>query len=215
VAKSKTRRAFEERAPAEEADASFKHAIFIYEAANLADDLRVCADIGRLFRALPDAATTRVVHGSSLDEAAMLVDAFKNENCGSGFSLAILNLNNFGSVEEFQFLMRKNVLGDPRTIFLGTLRYMNGAVYTEARAKVDREDQLRFGAPSCIDCYVAAGRAEIPPRTARLAAAYLKDADERARVGRDGSLFMQRTSPALEELYKIPSAFYGNRLTKK
>jgi len=215
VSKSKTRRAFEERAPAEEAETSFKHAIFIFEAAGLADNLRVCADIGRLFSALPDAATTRVVYCGSVDEAAMLIDAFKHETCGSGFSLAIVNLNQFGSVEELKFLMRKDVLGDPRTIFLGTLRFMNGAVYTEARGKVDREDQLRFGAPSCIDCYVAAGRAEIAPRTARLASAYLKDADERARVGRDGSVFMQRTSPALEELYKIPSAFYGNRLTRK
>ena len=145
----------------------------------------------------------------------MLIDKFKHKPCGSGFSLAILNLNNFGSVEELQFLLRKDVLGDPRSIFLGTLRSMNGALYSEARAKVDREDQMRFGAPSCIDCYVAANRAEIPPRTARLASAYLKDADERSRVGREGSVFMQRTSPALDELYKIPSAFYGTRLTRK
>ena len=214
MSKSKTRKAFEEVAAPDD-KRSFKHAIFLYEAAKLDEELRVCADIVRLFGALPEAATTRLILCGSVDEAAGKIDSFKHKTCGSSFSLAVINLNLFESLSELEFLMRKDVLGDPRSIFLGTLRHMSGRVYTEAKEKIGREDELRFGAPSCLDSYTAAGRAEIPPRIARLAKAYLQDADERSRVGREGSVMMQRTSPALDELYKIPTAFYGTRLTRK
>jgi hypothetical protein len=88
---------------------------------------------------------------------------------------------------------------------------MTGPVYAEAKNKVIIEDEIRFGAPSCIDSYGASNRAECYGRLGKLIGAYLRDSEERTRVGRKGSLFLQRTSPALEELYKIPTAFYGNR----
>ncbi|MEI6233106.1 MAG: hypothetical protein WCT04_08635 [Planctomycetota bacterium] len=110
--------------------------------------------------------------------------------------------------------MQKNVMGDPRTIFVGTMRHMAGPVYTEARSKVLREDEVRLGAPSCIDSYGASNRDEIFERIGKLTAAYLRDAEERSRIGKTGTALLQRSSPALEELFKIPTAFYGNRLKR-
>lgn len=192
----------------------FKDALFVFELGTLPDELKVCRRIIDEFKRMPESQSTFVASASSVDSAAIQIDAFKNMHCGSGFTLAIFNLNLLDNVDEFHFLMQKSVLGDPRTIFVGTMRHMASAVYTEARNKVIREDELRFGAPSCIDSYGASNRDEVFARVGKLAAAYLLDSEQRSRVGKTGTVFMQRTSPALEELYKIPTAFYGNRLKR-
>jgi hypothetical protein len=190
---------------------SFKDAMFVLEMGGLSEDLKVCAEIVREFKTTAEAQTTYIVTATSVEDAAEKIDAFKNAHCGSGFTIALINLNMFEELDEFKFLMQRSVLGNPRTIFVGSMRHMTGPVYTEARNKVIREDEIRFGAPSCIDSYGASNRGEVFGRLGRLAAAYLRDSEERTRHGKTGSLFMQRTSPALEELYKIPTAFYGNR----
>ncbi len=189
----------------------FKHALFVFELATLPEELKVCNDIVREFKTTPEGQTSLIANAGSVDEAALKIDDFRNQHCGSAFTLAIFNLNMLESLDEFQFLMQKSVLGDPRTIFVGSMRHMAGPVYAEARNKVIREDELRVGAPSCIDSYSASNRDEVCPRIGKLAALYLRDSEERARVGKSGSVFLQRTSPALDALYKIPSAFYGLR----
>lgn len=192
----------------------FKHALFVFELATLPDDLKVCDNIVREFKKTLEGKTTFIASAGTVSEAALKIDDFKNQHCGSGFTLAIFNLNMLEKLDEFQFLMQKSVLGDPRTIFVGSMRHLAGPVNAEARNKVIREDELRFGAPSCIDIYSAANRDDVSARIGKLAAAYLRDSDERARVGKSGSIFLQHSSPALDELYNIPSAFYGNRIKR-
>ncbi|HLX60093.1 MAG TPA: hypothetical protein VKX17_02310 [Planctomycetota bacterium] len=208
----KIRKSFEDEV--EVAAPSFKDALFVFEMAELPEDLKVCPEIVREFKKTAEAQTTCIVTAGSVLDAAEKIDKFKNRHCGSSFTLALINLNQFEDVDEFKFLMQRSVLGNPRTIFVGTMRHMTSAVYTEARNKVLLEDELRFGAPSCIDSYGASNRGDVYGRIGRLAAAYLRDSEERTRVGKTGSVFLQRTSPALEELYKIPTAFYGNRFKR-
>ena len=209
----KTRMAFEDYEQQVEAPGppSFKDALFVLEMEKLPEDLKVCGEIVREFKKSVEAQTTYIVTSTSVEDACEKIDAFKNRHCGSGFTLALINLNMFEELDEFKFLMQKTVLGNPRSSFVGTMRHMAGPVYAEARNKVIFEDEVRFGAPSCIDSYGASNRGEIYERLGRLAAAYIRDSEERTRVGKKGSLFLQRTSPALDELYKIPTAFYGNR----
>ena len=206
------RKAFED--DGEPAPPSFKDALFVLEMAELTEDLKVCPEIVREFKKTAEAQTTCIVTAGSVADAAEKIDKFKNRHCGSSFTLALINLNMIEDVDEFKFLMQRSVLGNPRTIFVGTMRHMASAVYGEARNKVLLEDELRFGAPSCIDSYGASNRGDVYGRLGRLAAAYLRDSEERTKVGKTGSVFLQRTSPALEELYKIPTAFYGTRLKR-
>jgi hypothetical protein len=210
---SKARKFFEDEAEPP-GRPCFKDALFVFELDDLSEDLKVCKQIVREFKRTAEGQTTFIVQVGSIEEAAAKIDEFKHQNCGSGFTLAIMNLNLFDSVDELKFLMDKGVLGNPRTIFVGSMRHMAAPVYAEARSKVIREDEIRFGAPSCIDSYGASNRGDVYARIGKLAAAYLRDADERSRVGRVGTVFMSRTSPALEELYKIPTAFYGSRLKR-
>ena len=207
-----SRNVFEERA-GKQGRPCFKDALFVFRDAALPDDLKVCGEIVSEFRKTPEAQATCIVMAHSVEKSAMKIDDFKNQNCGSGFTLAIFNLNLFDGLDELKFLMQKKVLGDPRTIFIGSMRHMAGPVYAEARSKIIREDELRMGAPSCIDSYGVSTRADVPARISRLAAAYLRDSEERTKVGKQASsLYLQRTSPAIEELLKIPTAFYGSRL---
>ena len=206
-----TRKVFEEEAEAP-GRPSFKDALFVFELATIPDDLKVCKKIVQEFKRTAEGQTTFVATAGSIDEAAQAIDDFKNHNCGSSFTLAIMNLTMLESVDEFKFLMQKSVMGDPRTIFVGTMRHMAGPIYTEARNKVIREDEIRFGAPSCIDSYGPSNRTDVFARIGKLAAAYLQDSEARTRASKTGTVLMQRTSPALEELFKIPTAFYGTRL---
>src|SRR4051812_33987155 len=113
-------------------------------------DLKVMTALAETFKTLPEAATTRVETADNLEQAAVQIDAFKAITCGSAYSLAIINLNMMSDIRELEFLLRPKVLGDPRTIFMASLRSMVGDAYAMARDKVQRESEIRGRSPSCI-----------------------------------------------------------------
>ena len=84
----------------------------------------VWAKLAANLAAGPVSLLTHATIADSLDEAAVCVDTFKAKNCGSAYTLAVLNLNMFGSSDEFNFMMQASVLGDPRMIFIASLKSM-------------------------------------------------------------------------------------------
>lgn len=189
---------------------AWKDAIFMFESAAVPDELKIIEHIAVEFRKLsPDTSTLlQICH--SLEHAASSIDAFKAKTCGSAYSLAIVNLNMFGTREEFNFLMQPTVLGDPHIIFLASLKSMAGDCYAFAKNKVNRESETAFGAPSCIDCYAASNREEAAGRLAKLAVAYLQEAEERLKAKRSGTAILL-DSEALRQLRSSTTTYYGTR----
>jgi hypothetical protein len=99
-----------------------RDSVFMYESRDLPGDLQVMEQISKKFGTTPEAATTFWQVSCSLEEAAKNIDTFKAKTCGSTYNLAVINLNMFAKGDELAFLLRPDVLGDPRTIFLCSLR---------------------------------------------------------------------------------------------
>jgi hypothetical protein len=189
---------------------SWKDAIFMFESASVPDELKLVDSIAERFKPFPEAENTLIQVTHSLEEAAVVIDKFKARTCGSAYSLAVVNLNMFGNMQEFNFLMSPSVLGDPRIIFVASLKSMAGESYAFAKNKVHREGETSLGAPSCIDCYSAANREEASERLAKLACAYLHEFDERANAKR-GRTSVLLNSEALNQLKNSTTTYYGNR----
>lgn len=190
----------------------YKRAIFMFEAEALPDDLKVVKSIAEEFQTLPEARTTLVQVAHTLEEAAPQLDNFKALMCGSSYSLAVINLNMMTRVEEIDFLLRRDVLGDPRTIFLGSLRYLVGEAYALAREKVQRENQNPKGhSPSCLDCYSAHNREEAAPRVSGLAVAYLHELEELEKARREGRILAGQGQAAAFQK-KSATTFFGGTM---
>lgn len=187
----------------------FKDAIFMYETKDLPDELKVMDGIYEEFEVLPEKQTTLVQLAHNLEEAAPLIDEFKARSCGSPYSLAIINLNMFHT-DELNFIMRPEVLGDPQTIFLASLKYMVGDAYALARDKSLRESDSIERSPSCVDCYGVHNRDSTYGRVAQLAAAYLREAEIRTQARRRGQV--PDTASAVEQLKKSQTTFFGKKM---
>ena len=190
----------------------FKDAVFFFESSSVPDELKVVTSIATAFKELPAAATTLATSSDGLDDAAAKLDDFKNKTCGSAYSLAVINLNMMNDPRELQFLLQPNVLGDPRTVFLASLRYMVGDAYSMSRNKVLRESESRERSPSCIYRYSAANKQEICKPVAELIAAYLKEAEELLRSRQSGTRMLTDTHAA-KLLKNSETAFFGKRFT--
>jgi len=188
---------------------SWKDGIFMYESRQVPEELQIVSLIARAFKDEPEHSTTLVQVTHSLDEAAGFVDNFKAQTFGSASSLAVVNLNFFGTMQEFNFLMQPDILGDPRMIFVASLKSMTGEQYTFAKSQVQRERETSLGGPSCIDCYSANNREEAAARLGKLMAAYLREGEERMRLKRSGTFVLH--SEVLEQLRASTTTFYGNR----
>lgn len=188
----------------------FKDSIFLYEPVNVPAELKVVEGIAKLFEAVPG-STTYVQFASTLESAAVQIDDFKSKTCGSPYSLAVINLNMMTDVREIDFILNPRVLGDPRVIFLASLKYMVGEAYALAREKVQRENGILGRSGSCLDCYGAANRDDVYARISGLAAAYLREAEEFENARRDGRLTMPPAS-ATELLRKSTTTFFGGSM---
>jgi hypothetical protein len=191
---------------------TWKNAIFMYESSLVSDDLKLVDQIAQNFRAEKEAAHTMVQVCRSLEQSAIAIDDFKGKTCGSAFSLAVINLNMFGTKDEFNFLMQPNVLGDPRMIFLCSLKSMTGDLYTYAKNKVIREAEAALCAPSCIEGYAPNHRVDAAAMMGRLAAAYLRETEERLDAKRRGTVLFN--SDAMKILLASNSTFYGKKTTQ-
>jgi hypothetical protein len=191
--------------------ADFKYAVFMFESAAVPEDLKVIRAIRDAFRVLPAAAPTLVQAAYLLEDAAHLIDQFKVQTCGSAYSLAIINLNMMNDVKEVDFLLRGDVLGNPRTIFLTSLKYMVGEAYGRARDKIQSESATPGLSSSCLDCYSAGNRNDVPQRIAELAHAYLREAEELEKSRRSGVYSMADPS-ASQILQKSQTAFFGKKM---
>ncbi|MGD0093950.1 MAG: hypothetical protein ABSE73_28915 [Planctomycetota bacterium] len=189
----------------------FKYAIFMFEDPAVAADLKVIDAIAAAFHKLPQVSPTLAQVAHNLEEAGNLIDDFKRLTCGSPYSLAIINLNMVSDPGEVDFLLRRDVLGNPRTIFLASLKYVDAEAYALARDKVQREEQAGGSSTSCVDCYGPGNRDEVPDRISRFAAAYLREIEERERARREGRLLPQESS-ATEILRKSDTTFYGKTM---
>ena len=187
----------------------FKDAIFIYETADLPDDLKIVDAIYEEFELLPERKATLVQLCHSLEHAAPAIDSFKARTCGSPYTLAIINLNMFHT-DELNFIMRPEVLGDPPTIFLASLKYMQGEAYALARDKSLRESERKDRSPSCVDCYGEQNRDAAYARIAQLAAAYLRDIEARIQARRRGQ--EPAGQHAAEALKKSQTTFFGKKM---
>jgi hypothetical protein len=189
----------------------FKDAIFIYEMASVPSELKVMDALAESFKAFPEAQTTRLETADTLEKAAVMIDNFKAITCGSAYSLAVVNLNMMTDIRELEFLMRPNVLGDPRMIFLASLRFMVGDAYAMARDKVQRESEIRGRSPSCIFRYGAANREEVLKPVSEIAAAYLRESEELLKNKQNGSGALVETH-VTRILRKSETAFVGSKL---
>ena len=196
---------------------AYRESLFAFETKDLPDALKIVGEItGRSFARHEESRTTLVQFADSMEEAAKMIDEFKARACGSAYSLALINLTNFPSREEFEFLMSRQVLGDPRTIFLCSLRGLSGDIYRLARAKVEREarmvsDGMLVGTPSCIENYSPANRDEKAGFIAEVLAAYVRECDVRARKGSRMPVYDEEAFQALKVLKKSDTSFYGLR----
>ena len=188
----------------------WKDAIFVFESAAVPDELKIVDQITASFKKLPESETTLVQVCHGLDAAAVCIDGFKAKTCGSAYSMAVINLNMFGTREEFNFLMQPSVLGDPRIVFLASLKSMTGECYAFAKNKVNRESETQFGAPSCIDCYASNNREEAADRLAKLMVAYLLEGEQRLQAKRNGTQVLL-DSEALRQLKTSSTTYYGTR----
>lgn len=187
---------------------AFKDSIFCFEEASIPDDLRVVDRIYKLLHSIPNSATL-IQYCQTLEKAATAIDEYKAATCGSPYALAIINLNEIKDPRELAFLLKGNVLGNPRTIFLNSLRRVNEQVYAIAKEKVMREAAEAGRTPSCIDCYGAGNREEICARVSQLARAYLREDDERQKAKQSGLHAALAPKPAADILKKSATAFHG------
>lgn len=192
--------------------ADFKYAVFMFESAALPDELKVIRAVREAFCVLPATAPTLVQTAYVLEDAAHLIDQFKVQTCGSAYSLAIINLNMMADVKEVDFLLRGDVLGNPRTIFLTSLKYMVGDAYSRARDKIQGESATPGLSSSCVDCYSAANRNDVPQRIAELAHAYLREAEELEKARRSGTFNSLADPSASQILQKSQTAFFGKTM---
>ncbi|HYG76652.1 MAG TPA: hypothetical protein VEK08_16735 [Planctomycetota bacterium] len=188
----------------------FKDAVFIYEPDSVPEELKVLEGVAKLLRSIPG-TTTYVQFASTLESAAVQIDDFKSKTCGSPYTLSIINLNMMNDVREINFLLQPNVLGDPRTIFCASLKYMVGEAYAIAREKVLRESLESGRSSSCLDCYAASNRDEVYSRLSTLAIAYLREAEEYEKAKREGRLG-PATNRAAELLKKSNTTFFGGSM---
>jgi len=186
----------------------FRHAVFFFEAAEVPEDLRVTDGVIAAFANRPEAGKTLAMSARTIDDAAQQLDSFKARTCGSPVTLAVLNLNMFPSVKELEFLLQSNVLGNPRTIFLASLKYMSGEIYALARDKVAAESTSPDRTPSCIDCYGAPNRNTVFPRVAELIGAYLNEAELRDAAMRNRGDHALEPA-AVQLLRKSETTFFG------
>lgn|GEM_PF-2007944 len=190
----------------------FKNAIFLFELKEVPPELQVISGIAEAFGQFNEASRTLVQQSRALEDAAVTIDDFKARTCGSAYSLAIINLNFMTDIREIEFLLRPNVLGDPRTIFMASLRYMVGDAYGLAKDKVQRENECRERSPSCIDCYSSSNRDEVFPRISVLSSAYLLESEEWAKGKREGRTGVLSTH-ASRLLTKSSTGFFGRGMT--
>ena len=188
----------------------WKDAVFLFESGSVPDELKLIERIATQFNSAAESATTLLNVCHSIDEAAATIDAFKAKTCGSAYTLAVINLNMFGTSDEFNFMMQPTVLGDPRTIFVASMKSMAGDMYTFAKNKVNHESETQFGAPSCIDCYGASNRDEAAIRLSKLTIAYIHESERRVEAKRSHSSIMLE-SDALRQLKSSTTTYYGNR----
>ena len=198
---------------------AFKYSIFGFEETGLAKELRIVEQIKDLFFKLPYGKETLLQIAGSMDEAAKLIDQYKARSCGSAYNLALVNLNRYPSEGELSFLLGAAVLGDPRTVFLNTLRNTQGATYTWAREKVEREAEWiamgrMSGAPSCIDAYSSVNRMETAERAAQILNAHLEEDEMRSNARRTGKP-LPVLSPTSEIMKKSKTVVWGRRSTNK
>ncbi|MCW8133220.1 MAG: hypothetical protein KIS92_22940 [Planctomycetota bacterium] len=199
---------------------AFKYAIFSLELATLPEEQRIVEQVEGHFKRLRLAQETLFQRASSLEEAAALIDDFKAKTCGSAYNVALINLNLMSSPEELAFLLGGPVLGDPRTIFMVTLRGIHGPTYAIARDKVEREADLimqgqRQGAPSCVDSYTAAGRPESAQRIAEILNAFLEEEEERVKSRQTGVYVPHTFSKAHDLMRRTTTIFCGHRQHSK
>jgi hypothetical protein len=198
---------------------AFKYAIFAFEPEGLVEDLKVVDAVCAEFKKQPKSASASVQVVKSVDAAGPVIDAFKAKTCGSAYNVALLNLNQFPSAPELEFLLSVPVLGDPRSVFLVSLRSIQAPIYSVARVKVEREalkiaQGTLVGAPSCIDTYTAANRAETATRVAQILNAYLEEEDMREKAKLTGMVLPSALSPATELMQRATTIFFGRRSGK-
>ncbi|HEY3323809.1 MAG TPA: hypothetical protein VGP72_25380 [Planctomycetota bacterium] len=188
----------------------FKYSVFMFESALLPDELKLMKGAAEALAALPESAETLVQLADNGDQAVAMIADFKVRHCGSAYSLGIINVNRC-ELRDIEFLLKPEVLGDPRVIFLASLKYMMGEVYALARAKIQRETEAREMATSCMDCYGAANRDQAQQRVALLAAAYLREGEEWVRARREGKT-LGVPSHAGDLLRKSQTTFFGGAM---
>lgn len=199
---------------------AFKYAIFTLELASLPEDQRIVAMVHGQFKRQRMVHETLFQSADSIEQAAAHIDEFKAKTCGSAYNVALINLNQMSSPEELAFLLGGSVLGDPRTIFMVTLRGIHGPTYGIARDKVEREADLimqgqRQGAPSCVDSYTPAGRAESAQRIAEILNAFLEEEEERAKTRQTGMITPHTISKAYDLMRRTGTIFCGHRQHSK
>ncbi len=193
--------------------ADYKNAIFLYETDLLPPELKVISEIANRFKALPALAATLVQTCHTMQEATKTIDDFKSRSCGSPYTLAVINLNMFPGAKELDLLLQSNMLGDPRAIFLVSLRFMVGEAYLMAKAKLRRETDSKLKSPSCINCYAAPNREELIARVSQLGEAYLQEAEEQGRAKQSGESGSQARVAQL--MKKSETVFYIRKRSGK
>jgi len=194
----------------------FKYAIFALEFQTLPEELKIVDLVEAEFKRQPLAQDTLFQKAGSIDEAAVLIDDFKAKTCGSAYNVAIVNLNLLASPEELSFLLSGAVLGDPRTVFMVTLRGIQGQTYAIAREKVEREAEAissgsRFGAPSCVDSYTAQGRPDSAQRIGEILNAFLEEEEQRIKNRQTGIVLPHVLSKAHDLMRRTNTIFCGHR----
>ncbi|MCZ7644106.1 MAG: hypothetical protein M5U26_02310 [Planctomycetota bacterium] len=194
----------------------FKYAVFGMECPGLSDALLLIDPLAEAFQASKHAQSTLFQSAQTLEQAAAQIDEFKAKTCGSAYNFAVLNLNLFNNTKELQFLMSGRVLGNPRTIFCGTMRMLDREIYAMAREKVDQEMDLitaskSFAAPSCIVSYTEATRDEAVQTALEVLGAYLDEQITRERQRQTSTILPGAVSPALDYMRRSTSIFYGRK----
>lgn len=199
----------------------FRFAIFGFENARLPADLQLVEQIRKAFVAKqPHGKDTLFEIKGTMEDAAKCIDEFKGNTCGSAFTIAVMNLTDSPSLMELEFLMGQDVLGNPATIFLASLKSLQADIYAYARNKCeveyDRITQKReYAAPSCIDSYSATTRADVAARVAEILNAHLEDKAAREKARQTGQMMPPTNSVAMEALLKNDAIYHGQRRSSK
>jgi cytochrome c553 len=181
----------------------------MFESSGIPAELSVAEGLRTAFSLLPEAQNTLVMLAQSLEQAAPVLDDFKARTCGSPVTLGVINLSAMPSLRDLDFLLKNAVLGDPRTVFLASLKTVDGECYARAREKVTRESADVNRSPSCIDCYGAPNRDEVYPRISQLIAAYIRETEQREATLRTRGAVALEDSMAIKLLKKSETTFFG------